>query len=128
MKNYKLIKAKDVESEEQLKLLLEESGIASLSLKDAKWLSHWWDQEHFSINQITRVVSVRGDANYNPALCISVIEGKFEIFRFDETNQWFDKLGELLEFQVDEFKAYLENLVNRDLENWQKWFKQQSSK
>lgn len=126
MEIYKSIKARDIISEDQLKLFLQDCGINSLSPKDAEWLSHWWEKEIFPNPPIARIISIRGNEGYNPALCFSVIEGKFNIFRFDEVNQWFDKLDESSEFQVYSLKGYLANLVNRDLENWRDWVKRQS--
>ena len=126
MEIYKSIKASDIISEDQLKLFLQDCGINSLSPKDAEWLFHWWKKVFSPYPPITRVISITGDEGYNPALCFSVIEGKFKVFRFDEVNQWFDKLDESLEFQVDRLKGYLEDLINRDLENWREWVKRQS--
>ncbi len=114
----KVIRAIDVTSEEQINLILDSSGIKSNSPKEVNWLYPWWIREFSSEPPIARVVLIIGNEGYNPSLCFAVEKNKFVVYRLDEINFWFNKLGEIIEFaSYDKIKEYLTNLINQDLEN-----------
>ena len=124
MENEKVIKAIDVTSEEQLNLILNEGGISSNSPKEVDWLYHWWMEEFKSKPPVARQIIVVGDEGYDPALCFAVEKTKFVIYRLDEINWWFNKLGEIEEFSsFDQIHGYLKTLVNEDLRNWKEFMK-----
>jgi hypothetical protein len=122
MKNEKAIKAIDVTSEEQLNLILNKGGILSNSPKEIGWLYHWWMEEFRSKPPIARQIKVVGDEGYGPALCFAVEQNKFVVYRLDEINWWFNKLGEIEEFSsFDQIHGYLKGLVNEDLRCWKEF-------
>jgi len=125
MDTQKAIKAIDIISEDQLAFLLDRSGIVSSSPKEVDWLYHWWVKEFDSEPPIARRVIITGNEGYAPGLCFAVEQNKFAVYRLDESNFWFHKLGEIEEFSTHgQINEYLEGLVNQDLKDWNEWMKQ----
>jgi hypothetical protein len=124
MESEKVIKAIDVISEEQIKFILERSRISSSSPKEVDWLYHWWMEEFKSRPPIARQIVIVGNEGYAPALCFAVEHAKFVIYRLDEINWWFNKLGEIEEFSsYEQICEYLKDLVNQDLACWKEYMK-----
>jgi hypothetical protein len=122
MENEKVIKAIDVTSEEQINSILNKGGISSNSPKEVDWFYRWWVEEFKSKPPVARQITVVGDEGYSPALCFAVEQTKFVIYRLDEKNWWFNKLGEIEEFSsLDQIHEYLKGLVNEDLKCWKEF-------